>query len=371
MKISVLVPDLRPGGAERVSVNLANAFVRAGFSVTIVLMRNQGLLRADLDPEIRILDLGATRPRYVLIPLIRLLRKERPAAVVANMWPLTVLAVLARRLARIRCRLMVVEHTTWSVARLTQRWQTRLMIKAAMRIFLPGADAVVAVSKGAAADLERFAGLPKGVVQTIYNPVVTNQVLTPLVLDDYAPGWCADGYARVLAVGTLKPVKDFPTLLRAFARLRESVPAKLLILGEGDERKRLEALADSLGIADSIEMPGFVADTRPFYSAADLFVLSSEAEGFGNVIVESLEQGVAVVSTDCPSGPREILDDGKYGTLVPIGDVDVLAEAMEDALGRDHDVQGLKRRAQDFSVEKAADAYLDLLLPNWRKGAAA
>src|SRR5690606_26732556 len=138
----------------------------------------------------------------------------------------------------------------------------------------------------------------------------------------------------------------------------------LCILGEGEERPRLQALVDALGLDGRLLLPGYQSDPAPWYAHADLFVLSSDHEGFGNVIVEALEQGVPVVSTDCPSGPREILEGGKYGTLVPVGDAAALASAIDDALSREHNHDALKRRAQDFSVDKAADAYLDLLLPD-------
>jgi len=167
-------------------------------------------------------------------------------------------------------------------------------------------------------------------------------------------------------VGGLKREKDFPLLLHAFSRLRNKVDARLLILGEGDERSALEALIRELGLQEPVFLPGFVPDTVPFHAHADLFVLSSSNEGFGNVIVEALEQGTPVVSTDCLSGPAEILEGGRYGTLVPVGDVEALAKAMEDALTHPHDTEALKRRAQDFDVGRIADQYLDLLLPDRR-----
>jgi glycosyltransferase involved in cell wall biosynthesis len=174
----------------------------------------------------------------------------------------------------------------------------------------------------------------------------------------------ADG-PILLAVGTLKAVKRHDLLVRAFARMPRA-DATLCILGEGQERAGLETLIGSLGLQDRVLLAGYQADPAPWYAHADLFVLSSDHEGFGNVLVEALEHGLPVVSTNCPTGPHEILEDGKYGRLVPVGDVDALARAMDKALSANHDREQLKRRALDFSVEKAADAYLDLLLPDWR-----
>lgn len=363
-KVSIVLPDLSPGGAERVGVNLANAFVARGIAVDVVLMRCQGSLLDAIDPRVNIVDLCAPRPRHVLLPLVHYLRRARVDAMLANTWPLTILAVLARRMSRARLRLVVLEHTTWSKSQLVRHWRTRMTIRTTMRWLLPKADAVVAVSEGAARDLEQFGGLRQGSVKTLYNPVAHADRRPTTPLPEAASAWAAGSHKRILAVGTLKAVKDFPTLLRAFVRVRGEVDVRLLILGEGEERSRLEALVRSLGLDGLVELPGYIADTTPIYASADLFVLSSTNEGFGNVIVEALEQGVPVVATDCPCGPSEILDHGKYGALVPVGDVEAMAAAMLDSLKSEHDHMALKSRALDFSVEEIAGQYLQLLMPH-------
>ena len=366
----MLLPNLTPGGAERVNVYLANALVEAGLEVDLVLLERVGPLEGLLDPRVRIVSLAAKGARRALGPLSRFLRSARPDAVLANMWPLTVVAWLAKLASRVQARLVFVEHTTWSISELRERRLTRWLNTVTMRLFYPRADAVVAVSDGSARDLERVAKLPTGYVQTIHNPVVREATdageATPT--QPVQPvSWLVGDHKRLLAVGTLKPIKDLPSLLQAFARLRERCDVQLLILGEGQERAALEAQIRALGLQNQVHMPGFVMDTVPYFAHADLFVLSSRGEGLPSVIVEALEQGTPVVSTDCPSGPREILEDGRYGTLVPVGDVEALAQAMEEALNRPHDHEALKRRAQDFSVDKAANAYLELLLPGWRE----
>src|SRR5690606_15955724 len=168
-------------------------------------------------------------------------------------------------------------------------------------------------------------------------------------------------------VGTLKAVKRFDVAIEAFSRLPASLGATLCIVGEGPERRTLQAKIEELGMEGRVLLVGYRADTVPWYASADLLVLSSDYEGFGNVIVEAMEQGVPVVSTDCPSGPREILEDGRYGRLVPVGDAEALASAMLESLQSLHDYAALKARAQDFAVDKVADEYLDLLLPGWRE----
>ena len=367
--VDILLPDLRGGGAERVCLNLANAFASRGLPVRMVLMRAEGELLPLLDPRVEVVDLGAVRVRNVLWPLVRHLRQERPAALLANMWPLTFVAVLARKLAREDCRVVAVEHTTWSATPLLASRRTRLGFKVSMKWMQSRANALLAVSQGAAEDLERFAGLTPGTVHAQYNPIVANATHeTPAATPERATAWWHGNHHKLLAVGTLKAVKEFPVLLQALAQLRKTVDARLLILGEGEERRALEDMIRELGLEDAVELAGFVSNTEPYYAHADLFVLSSDHEGFGNVIVEALAHGTPVVSTDCPSGPREILQDGNYGTLVPVGDVEVLARAMQDSLQATHDHAALKLRARDFAVDTIADQYLDHLLPGWREG---
>lgn len=366
--ISLLLPDLRGGGAERVAVNLANTFAQRGYVVDMVLLSATGEFLVDLLPGIRVVDLKVSRLRNTVFPLMRYLHQTRPAALLACMWPLTVFALLARTLSHVPARVLVAEHTTWSRSELLSRWGVGWQVRTSMHRFFSGADGIVAVSQGAADDLACFANLDRKSITVIYNPVVGEA--KPAASAPLAPaGWWTGPHRKVLAVGTLKTIKDYATLLQAFARLRHRTDARLLILGEGECRPALEAQARQLGIEASVFMPGFVKDISPYYQQADLHVLSSTGEGFGNVIVEALAEGTPVVSTDCLSGPREILRDGQFGRLVPVGDAAALALAMADSLAATHDTAALKARAQDFSIDKATDRYLELLFPQISSGA--
>lgn len=365
--IVLLLPDLRGGGAERVAVNLANAFVRNGFRVEVLLMSAEGIFLVDLLKEVKVVDLKVRRLRHVLSPLVRHLRQTRPDALLAFMWPLTVIAVWARYFSCKETRVVSAEHTTWSRDELVSSFIMRWIVRITMRVSFPRADAVVAVSHGAADDLASFARLDRSWIHVIYNPIVKEEPhieIQRTVELDSVRVWWGGFHRRVLAVGALKHIKDYPTLLRAFAKLRLRVDARLLILGEGECRIELSRLTHQLGLENFVFMPGFVKCLAPYYERADLHVLSSTGEGFGNVIVEALSAGTPVVSTDCQSGPREILLDGRFGSLVPVADPKALAVAMENALLASHDTESLKARAQDFSIEKAAGEYIALLFPN-------
>lgn len=362
LRLALLIPNLQGGGAERVTVNLANALHQRGHAVDMVLLRAEGALLSELDPGVRVVDLKVARVRWALLPLVRYLRRERPVALLANMWPLTLNALWARALARVPARLVVAEHTTWSRSELLARPTVVWQVRQSMRRFFPGADGIVAVSQGAADDLARFAGLQRSSISVIYNPVVDTAKPHTSALPAAPTGWCLGSHQRVLAVGTLKPIKDYATLLQAFALLRRTVDVRLLILGEGECRTELEAQAYRLGVAGDVFMPGFVADPAPFYRLAHLHVLSSTGEGLPTVLIEALAAGTPVVSTDCPSGPREILADGQFGRLVPVGDTQALAHAMAESLAAPHDPAALVARAQHFSIDRAVDQYEKLLL---------
>ena len=362
MKLALLLPHLHGGGAERVAVNLANCFSQRGYAVDMVLLSAEGDFLSDLHSKVNVVDLKVDRMRQVLFPLINYLRQARPAAMLACMWPLTIAAVAGRAFSRVPTRIVLAEHTTWSRSELLKRPMVEWQVRNSMHWVFPAADGIVAVSQGAADDLARFANLEANAITCIYNPVVGDA--KPPAPEPLSPlGWWAGQHRKVLAVGTLKKVKDYTTLLNAFALLLQQVDARLLILGEGECRPALEAQVRQLGIDASVFMPGFVKDISPYYQQADLHVLSSTAEGFGNVIVEALAVGTPVVSTDCPSGPREILSDGQFGRLVPVGDAVAMANAMSEFLSATHDTTALIARAQNFSIDESTDQYLELLFP--------
>ena len=362
-RVALLAADLGGGGAERVTVNLANGLVQRGFVVDMVLLSATGEFMEDLRPEISVVDLHVRRFRWSLPPLVRYLRQARPTAILACMWPLTVTALWSRALGGVAMRAVVAEHTTWSRSELLKRWSVGWQARTTMHYTFPRADGIVAVSRGAADDLAHFANLDRSAITVIYNPVVGDS--NPPYTATLPPtGWWSGPHRRVLAVGTLKAVKDYGTLLNAFAQLCKRMDTRLLILGEGECRLALETKARQLGIGGSVFMPGFVKDPSPYYQHADLHVLSSTGEGLPTVIIEALAVGTPVVSTDCPSGPREILCDAQFGRLVPVGDAAALAEAMADSLSTTHDRAALRARAGDFSIDKAVEQYLKLLLPS-------
>ena len=360
MKISIILPDLRGGGAERINVDLAHEFARAGYDVELVLMQARGELLKEAEASFPVVDLATPRARSLPLALAHYLRHRRPDALLAAMWPLTVIAPLAQRLSGHRCKVLVSEHGILSAQ--YREWGTihRLFLRGSTRMGYRLADHRVGVSAGVVRDMAALSAMRPDTFNVIYNPVPPRPDPEPEALDLADRLWSGPAGARIVTVGTMKAVKNHPLLLRAFARLGRS-NARLMFVGDGAGRDALLSLARALGAADRVILAGFQSDPTPFYQTADLFALSSDYEGFGNVIVEAMACGLPVVSTDCPSGPSEILESGKYGRLVPVGDVDALAKGLAQSLDAPLQPAALTARAAEFHPAKAARAYLDLL----------
>ncbi|KPQ20039.1 MAG: Glycosyltransferase [Halomonas sp. HL-93] len=364
MKISILLPDLRGGGVERVRIILAHEFARVGHDVEFVIKQARGELLEEVQKNFAIVELATPRVRNVMPALIRYLRQSRPDALLAAMWPLTAIAPLAQRLSGHRCKVVVSEHNTLSQQYCGWGKFHRATLCGSAGVGYRLAHARVAVSDGVAWDIASLSRVSRSAFTVIHNPVrpfagAGAGAVDRARGDEFWSGPCG---ARILTVGSMKPQKNHPLLLRAFARLSRT-DARLMFVGDGAGRNTLEVLAKELGVAERVIFVGFQRDPVQFYQTADLFVLSSDYEGFGNVLVEALASGTPVVSTDCPSGPSEILEGGRFGRLVPVGDEAALFRAMQTELNTPPDPDYLRARAADFSPVIAAQKYLDLIEP--------
>ena len=361
-RLAFVLPDLRGGGAERVALTLIKDFDARGYQIDLLLLDARGELLPLLPPAVRVIDLKSTRIRNAVAAIASYLREAKPDGIQVSMWSLTIAGIVAHRISRSSARLVVSDHTTLSKHYGDAGWFRRKVMGWTIRLFYPLADARIVVAQAAAEDLADLSGLPRDLFEVVHNPVYPPQPEAEPVID-VDRLWGGSG-PRILNVGQLKPEKNQKLLLEAFAQM--SGDARLIILGEGELRDELEAYAATLGVADRVIMPGFVIDPTPFYRSANLFVLSSDYEGFGLVLVEAMRSGLPVVSTDCASGPAEILADGRFGRLTPCGDADRLVAAMLDELAAPTDAERLKARAEELSGEHIADRYLELMDSGWR-----
>lgn len=359
-RLAIFAPSMAGGGAERGALKLAEGLAHRGFRVDLVLAAAEGPRLAEVSDEVRVVDLDARRVLTSLPGLIRYLREEKPLALASFLDHANVIALSASRLARYRGRVVVVEQNTLSEAARNGKSRRDRMMPWIVRRFYPRADYIVGVSAGVIADLTQFAKVPAEKLRVVFNPIVTSD-LAERAQAPVDHTWFRDGSKVFVAVGRLRPQKDFRTLLLAFSKVRASRPARLFILGEGSERRELETLVRELGIAGDVSLPGAVENPYSYLARAVAFVLSSRWEGLPTVLIEALACGVPVIATDCPSGPREILAGGRYGKLVPVGSVERLALAMEAA------VEGKLLAApadswRPYEVDAVVDDYLRLLV---------
>ena len=359
--IAVLLATSGHSGVDRVMGNLLAAWAGAGLAVDLLGIRGHGPQLGDAPPSLRRVPLPAAHVNTALPALLRYLRRVRPPLLLTDKDRVNRLALLAATLAGGHTRVAVRLGTTVSVnlarrgraERAAQRWS--------MRHLYPRATAVLTPSAGAADDLAAFAGLPRRRIAVVPSPVFGPALTARAGEPPAGVDWPDDGIPTVLAIGELCARKDFATLLRAFAVVRAARPCRLVILGEGRQRAQLIALAGALGLGTDVQLPGFVDNPYPHLRRATLFVLSSRCEGMPVALIEALACGTPVVSTDCPHGPRELLQDGRVGALVPVGDAAALAAAMCAALDAPPPADDLRAAAAPYAIDRAAGAYLDAL----------
>lgn len=366
MNICIVLPSLSGGGAERLHINLIKDWLENGHDVTLI-----SLLKADEKEDITslvptkcsLIRFEKERLRDSIPMIIKHFLFNKYDVILAAIWPVTVITIIASILSFQNSKIFISEHTTLSISRDRELNIPEYVIKISSSIFYRFAKGIIAVSKGVRDDISKLSKIDKNKIKVIYNPAAIGIKKPPEnLINDYKEKlWKGRQSLKILAVGTLKVQKGFDVLIDAIDMLEETYKhrVQLTILGEGPERKNLTDQIIRLKLEKVIFMPGFQIDPYPWFFSANLFVLSSRWEGFGNVIVEALEAGLPVVSTNCLSGPSEILRDGEFGELVSIEDPQDLSDAIARSLAREHDKQDLILRAKDFSIPKISMQYLD------------
>jgi glycosyltransferase involved in cell wall biosynthesis len=359
-RIAFFLPTLAGGGAERVALNLLKGMVERDILLDLVLADATGPYLDQVPAGVRLIDLGTGRVTRAIPALAKYLKEIKPVAMLSHMNHANVAAILARELARSKAKLVVVEHDTLSAVK-SELSRSRF-VPPAMKWLYPRATSIVGVSQGVSTDLDTELGFRPGTVKTVYNPVISPDLLAKANTPVDHP-WFQPGQPPVfLAVGRFTPQKDFSNLIQAFGILRKQQDARLIILGEGDLRGDLEAEIAALDLGSDVSLPGFVQNPYAYMSKSTAFVLSSRWEGLPTVLIEAMACGCAVVATDCPSGPDEILGSGKYGLLVPIENATALAAAMIKTLDHPLDQASSIERGMYFSTDRAVSDYLNLLL---------
>lgn len=396
--LAIYIPTLAGGGAERSMLRLAADWVSRGYKVDLVLNRIKGEYESHLPAGVRVIELKRGKKWWARLAVMRAypkdffkvvmpvllarkpimtlryltgladyLKEHEPRALLSALFYANLLAIWAKELSGVQTRICISQHTTLSkqiergISTPGEQWRWQFLPNLVKSCYVRAA-AIITVSSGAAEDLAKIIGATGKPICTIYNPVVTSQ-LNDLSMEEVDHPWFQDNQVPViLGAGRLEAVKDFSTLIRAFKRVREQRMARLVIIGDGSLKIELKKQICSLGVENDVQLLGWVDNPYAYMSRASVFVLSSIWEGLGNVLIEAMACGCPVASTDCPNGPREILEGGRYGPLTPVGDDEALSNVVMELLESSIDLRGLKERAYSFSVDVAAKRYLETLL---------
>lgn len=367
--VALFAQSLECGGVERITVNMLQHLASRGHRADILLRTAAGEFLAELPPGVRVVELGRS-PARALLHFVGYLRREQPRNVLSLMYPQNELALLAKALSGSRVRTLVSVRSMLSgqheivafrnpaLRRLHTAW-VRLLV----RHCYSSADGIVTVSNGAARDIADLTRLPASRITVIRNPVIHPQLFRKADETPLHPWFSANQPPVILGVGRLHPIKDFATLVEAFALVRAQRSARLLILGDGPEMCRLRRLAEDRGVAADVDMPGFMANPYPAMRAAAVLALTSRFDALPGVLIEALALGTPIVATDCPSGPAEILRGGRYGELVPVGAPQEVASAILRVLGGQSPARPADQEWLDqFREDTAMGRYVDILL---------
>ncbi|WP_147283720.1 glycosyltransferase [Bosea caraganae] len=359
--VHLYIPSFAGGGAERIFVRLANHFAGSGLRTRFIVNRRHGPLQDLLSDKVELVELSARRSRNALGRLTQFLRREKPGLVVVGLTFNNLTALLACLLSRSSAKLVICERNQLSFVLAQSNPLRRLAVHGLIRLLYPRAHAVTAVSGGVAKDVARIAGIPLSEITVIPNPPPDEQDIASARAAAPPHPWFAEQGPVIVAIGRLVRQKRYDILIEALAQVRQTKPARLIILGEGPEQAALTALAQTRGVADTVHFTGFAMNRLDYLVRADLYVLSSEYEGFPNALIEAIACLVPVVSTDCAGeGPREILGPSLEHALVPVNDPAALAERMVAELQAPVAAEALEAIARRYSLQSAADHYLRL-----------
>lgn len=360
-KIAFIVPDFAGGGAQKMLINMANEFSRRHYDVDLLVINGDGPLSSNAISGVKVINFKRSRAIRSFFDLWAYIFFQKPAVILSAMTHINIMSVWAGRLSFRKTNIIISERSYFSLSSKRGRISPQLMASLVF-ISYPLANKIVGISHGVSRDISKY--IHKNFhlkIRTIYNPVVTSDMIRDSQKHIDAPPSKAFSVPLLVTIGRLVPAKDQKTLLAAFAILRRNRSIKLVIIGEGELLPELMGRAQELGIQDDVEFTGFLKNTSHYMANASVFVISSIWEGFCNVLVEALLYGLPIVSTDCKSGPGEILKNGEYGMLVPIKDAQAMADAISTLIDSPPHPRIQRDRAMDFTTEKICNEFEALI----------
>jgi glycosyltransferase involved in cell wall biosynthesis len=354
--VAIFVQDLGVGGAQRVMVNLVKGLSRQNLEVHFVVGEAVSDSAFEVPPRVNVVNLSTPRALQSVHPLHTFLKEQRPDALCSALTHANVAAILAAKSTSVDFRIIVTEHESANRSFINPRGR---LILESTRLLYPLSDYVVGVSDGVSASFRSRLSVPGMAVRTIHNPIDVGTI-TSKAETTIENRFLSSNSPTLISVGRLSKAKGYDDLLLALSKTLERREVNLILVGDGPERRYLEEFAEELGVAEYVEFTGFDTNPYKYMARADVFVLSSRSEGLPTVLIEALACGCPIVSTDSSEGVREILGNGEFGTLVPVGDREALADAITIGLTHDSSPGRLRRRANDFKIQNAVEEYLSL-----------
>ncbi len=365
MKITFFIPNLRVGGAEKVLRMMINTFIDRypQYTVELCLASANGEIVSEIDNRISIINFSRSNVRYCLYDLIHYFRREKPDCFIASLDYANIIASFAHKLSRSKSKLILWEHSVTSIHSQTTISTFFILRYWLVNYFYKHAQHIVAASQGIAKDMVSNFRIPEEKLHIIYNPIEYNKII--LLANQQEVDYCPeiDKEKYIISVGRLVQAKNYPLLIKAYSLLAEDNLFKLIIVGDGPEKQHLQQLISELNLDGRVVLVGYLNNPFPLIKNAELVILSSAWEGFSLVLIETLALKKNIVATDCPSGPREILDDGKFGLLVPMNNPKKLAEGISKIIngGVKFDEDLLLQRAKYFTIEKSFNQFMEII----------
>ena len=349
------------GGAEKVMLLLAQQFKASNYEVRFIVRRlTEGGFQKEVEQDFELINLNAKKVKHFPLALIKKYRNiQKPDIVIASLWPLIFLTALTIKFTSKSVKIICVEHGSLKYQTRKKGVFFQLFLRRSLKLTIRFCDKLICVSEGLKNEIQQLSNYKGEKLITIPNPIeLSNSKDNKEIPEELKTKLKGHVF---LSVGRLKKVKNIPLLLKAFKKLIQNAEATLLVLGDGPDSNKLKKLADSLGIKDNVHFIGFISDCKPYYKIANTFVLSSDSEGFGNVIVEALAEGCTVVSTNCPYGPKEILDNGTYGYLSKVNNEKDLAKTMLKSITDPISIKDSKERALCYKPSEIIKKYLHMI----------
>lgn len=361
-KIALYIPSMSGGGAEKVFMILANYFISQGYHVDLLLTKKRGVYLKDLDNRINIIQLSSKRSAFDLPYLLNYLNSYQPKVLLSALTHSNIIAIASSLLTRSKVEVFVSEHSNFTNNTKSMKFYKLYIMKLFIKYFYKYAKGIICVSDGVKKDFHNLFPFTSDKTITIYNPFETLKIKTNSLQSVDHP-WLSNcrKFKTIISSGRLHDAKDYYTLLKSISLLRKNCDVRLIILGEGDLRGGLSEFININKLNDIVDLFGFVDNPFSYIAKSDVFVLSSKYEGLPNVLIESMICGVPLVSTDCESGPAEILEEGKWGKLVPVGDADALAKAIYEILN-EKKLRDYSYRIKSFDHEYIGQKYLKFML---------